>query len=68
MYVSSGSACSLNNPSEKSPSLHALGLTPTQMDESIRLSFGRYNTLEDADAFVDAALKIVPMLRRFKRK
>ncbi|MBO4888267.1 MAG: cysteine desulfurase [Firmicutes bacterium] len=68
VYVSSGSACSSNNPSEKSPSLHALGLTPTQMDESIRLSFGRYNTLEDADAFVDAALKIVPMLRRFKRK
>ncbi|MBQ7059559.1 MAG: cysteine desulfurase [Firmicutes bacterium] len=68
VYVSSGSACSSNNPSEKSPSLHALGLTPAQMDESIRISFGRYSTMEDADAFVDAAVQIVPMLRRFKRK
>ena len=57
-----------NNPSEKSPSLHALGLSTAQMDESIRLSFGRYSTLEDADAFVDAVVKILPMLRRFRRK
>ena len=68
VYVSSGSACSSNNPSEKSPSLHALGLSAAQMDESIRLSFGRYSTLEDADAFVDAVVKILPMLRRFRRK
>ncbi len=68
VYVSSGSACSSNNPSEKSPSLHALGLSAAQMDESIRLSFGRYSTLEDADAFVDAVVRILPMLRRFRRK
>jgi len=68
VYISSGSACSSNNPSEKSPSLHALGLTPAQMDESVRISFGRYSTREDVEAFVKAMKLTVPMLRRFRRK
>ena len=68
IYISSGSACSSNRPSEKSPTLHALGLTASEMDESVRVSFGRFSTMEDADAFVDTLKEVLPMLRRFRRK
>ena len=68
VYVSSGSACSSNNPKEKSPTLHGIGLSPVQMDESVRVSFGRYTTEEDIKALVDSMKEKVPMLRRFRRK
>lgn len=68
IYVSSGSACASNKPDEKSPALHAIGLTAAEIDESLRISFGRYNTEEDIQAVVSAMKQVVPMLRRFVRK
>ena len=68
IYVSSGSACSSNKPEEKSPTLHALGFTPAQMDETIRISFGRYSAEEDVMALSAAVKRLVPVLRRFSRK
>ncbi|MBQ4187651.1 MAG: cysteine desulfurase [Firmicutes bacterium] len=67
IYISSGSACSSNKPGEKSRPLAALGLNAQEIDQSLRVSFGRYNTDEDVDAFVAAMTKTVPVLRRFKR-
>ncbi len=68
VYVSSGSACSSNKPGEKSPTLYALGCSAQAMDESVRISFGRYNTEADVEALVSAMKTVVPMLRRFVRK
>ncbi|MCR5006433.1 MAG: cysteine desulfurase [Clostridiales bacterium] len=68
IYVSSGSACASNKPEEKSPALSALGLTATAIDESLRISFCRYNTEEEVYTFVRTLQQFVPMLRRFRRK
>ncbi|MBQ7049274.1 MAG: cysteine desulfurase [Firmicutes bacterium] len=68
VYVSSGSACASNKPEEKSPALNALGLRSAEIDQSLRISFGRYSTEEDVAACVDAMKTVVPMLRRFVRK
>jgi len=68
VYVSSGSACSSNKPEEKSPALHAIGLNNQQIEQSLRISFGRYNTEQDVDACISAMKTTIPMLRRFIRK
>lgn len=68
VYVSSGSACASNKPEEKSPALNALGLRSAEIDQSLRISFGRYSTEDDVAACVDAMKAVVPMLRRFVRK
>ena len=68
VYVSSGSACASNKPGEKSPALNALGLGSAEIDQSLRISFGRYSTEEDVTACVEAMKAVVPMLRRFVRK
>ena len=68
VYVSSGSACASNKPEEKSPALNALGLGSAEIDQSLRISFGRYSTEDDVAACVDAMRAVVPMLRRFVRK
>lgn len=67
IYISSGSACASNKPSEKSRPLSSIGLDAQQIDNSLRVSFGRFSTMEDADAFVDSMVKQVPILRRFRR-
>ena len=51
--VSSGSACS-SHSKDLSPTLTAFGLTPAQIDSTIRVSFSAYNTKEDVDALVEA--------------
>lgn len=48
--VSRGSACKRGR---RSHVLTALGLDPKTIDGAIRLSFSRYNTLAEADAFCD---------------
>lgn len=68
VYISSGSACASNKPAEKSRPLSAIGLNAKEIDNSLRVSFGRYTTLEDADAFVESMVRQVPILRRFRRK
>ncbi|MCF0135853.1 MAG: cysteine desulfurase [Lachnospiraceae bacterium] len=68
VYVSSGSACSSNKPMEKSRPLAALGLSAEQIDNSLRISFGRFSDMTDADACVDSILKNVPVLRMHRRR
>ena len=65
VYISSGSACSSNKPEEKSPALGAIGKTAQEIDQSVRISFSRFNTMDDVNACVKAMETVVPMLRRF---
>lgn len=53
IFVSSGSACSKAKPSHV---LSAMELSREQIQSSLRISFSRYNTLEEAQKFI-AALK-----------
>ena len=61
--VSSGSACS-SGAVEPSPVLIAMGLEAAQAKSSLRFSVGRGNTVEQADALVDAIALSVTHLRR----
>ena len=61
--VSSGSACS-SGAVEPSPVLIAMGLEAAQAKASLRFSVGRGNTIEQADALVDAIALSVTHLRR----
>ena len=65
IYISSGSACSSNKPEEKSRALASIGCSTAEIDSSIRISFGRYSTIEDVMALSDALHKQIPLLRRF---
>lgn len=65
IYVSSGSACSSNHPNLSS-ALGAFGLSPRQADCTIRVSLGRQNTKEDADALCEALGELLPRLQRIR--
>ena len=57
VFISSGSACSSH--SGKSGVLSAFGLTPKEADCTVRLSFSRLNTLEEAKEFCRILKEIV---------
>lgn len=61
--VSSGAACS-SGAVEPSHVLLAIGLAPDAARSSIRFSLGRWNTVEQVDALVDAVAESVAHLRR----
>ena len=50
VYASSGSACSKG---KRSRILTAMNFPPKLIDSALRVSFSRYNTAEDVDAFFD---------------
>lgn len=50
VYVSSGSACSKG---KQSPVLEAMQLPKERIQSALRVSFSRFNTLEDVDALAD---------------
>jgi cysteine desulfurase len=60
--VSTGAACSSGSP-EPSPGLLAMGLTRRQAQNSLRVSLGWENTLEEVDDFVDVLISVVERLR-----
>ncbi len=62
--VSTGSACS-SKTLQGSHILKAIGLPPERAHGSIRVSFSRYNTKEEIDAFIDAFVPAVERLREF---
>ena len=53
VYVSSGSACS-SNTHHKSNALSSFGLSDSEADSTIRISFGLQNTRDDVDNFISA--------------
>ncbi|PKM57338.1 MAG: cysteine desulfurase NifS [Firmicutes bacterium HGW-Firmicutes-3] len=67
IYVSTGSACS-SKKKNHSITLSALNLTHDEKDNAIRMSFSKYNTLEEVNLFIEHLNRLLPILRRFKRK
>ena len=66
IFVSSGSACSAHSRTP-SGTLIAFGLTPSEADCSLRISFSEYNTKEDIDALCDALKSALDRLVRIRR-
>lgn len=56
VYVSNGSACAKG---KKSHVLSAMGLSNETLDKSIRISFSRHNTKEEADLLVNALTELI---------
>ena len=63
--ASSGSACSagLLNPSHV---LLAIGVAPNVASTSLRITFGKENTLEDVDYLVENLTNIIEKIRNEK--
>ncbi|GAD17420.1 cysteine desulfurase family protein [Lentilactobacillus otakiensis] len=57
--VSGGSACTAGSIEPSHVLVAMYGKDSPRISESIRISFGRYNTIEDLDKLVDAITKIV---------
>ena len=51
--ISSGSACSANHAGQPSHVLQAIGLNPIQARGSLRITLGRFNTMEEARRLVE---------------
>ncbi len=62
--ISTGSACS-SKTLKGSHVLRAIGLPPEVSHGSVRVSFSRYNTKEEIDAFVPELVATVKRLREF---
>ena len=60
--VSTGAACS-SADHEPSHVLIAMGRSPVEARSSVRFSFGRSNTREDAHRAVDAVVRAVELMR-----
>ena len=58
IYCSAGSACSTGSI-DVSHVLKAIGISDSDAQTSLRFSIGRYNTLAEIDAVVDALLRIM---------
>lgn len=67
IYVSSGSACSSNHPSQSS-TLQAIHVPQSALDSTVRFSLGIYNDEEQIDYAAKTLAEVLPMLRRFTRK
>jgi cysteine desulfurase len=52
--VSIGSACSNNKTKKLSHVLEAMGMSEREIQGSIRVSFGRFTTLDDIQKFVQS--------------
>ena len=61
IYVSSGSACAKG---EGSYVLSQMGIGRPRVDSALRISFSRYNTLEDAERLRDALIAASQKIRR----
>ena len=61
--VSTGSAC-FSRSLEASHVIMGIGGNHERAHGSVRFTFGRYNTMEDVDAVVDAVAEVVTLLRK----
>ncbi|MBE6661795.1 MAG: cysteine desulfurase [Ruminococcaceae bacterium] len=66
IYVSSGSACSSHSHAP-SPTLLAFGLSPSDAENSIRVSLSEYNTEEEIDRFVECLKNGLGVLVRVRK-
>lgn len=64
--VSAGSACS-SHSRVQSPALTAFGLSPSQIESSLRISFSANNTEEEVDALILAMKDAIERLVRIHR-
>lgn len=67
IYVSAGSACS-SHKRAGSATLTAIGCSKEEMESAVRFSFSGLNTIEEVDIALDVLHKVVPQLRRFRRR
>jgi len=65
--ISSGSACSAIHAGQPSHVLAALGLDPLKARGSLRISLGRFNTMEEANQFLEVLPQAVASLRPIRR-
>lgn len=63
VYVSSSSACAKG---KRSYVLKAMGLSDRLIDSSLRISFSKYNTKDDVDAFLASLKSGIDTLSKFK--
>jgi cysteine desulfurase len=61
--ISSGSACSANHAGQPSHVLQAIGFNPIKARGSLRITLGRFNTMEEAERFVAVLPEVVRSLR-----
>lgn len=61
IYLSSGSACAKGGPSHV---LSAMGIDRKKGDSALRLSLGRYNSLEEVPLFLEALQSAIGRLKR----
>ena len=67
IYVSAGSACSSNHP-HVSETLAGIGLTPEEIDSTLRFSICENTTKEELDYAVDTIAGMIDTLRKFTRR
>ena len=67
VYVSSGSACSVNHPGV-SGTLKGIGVKKELLDSTIRFSFGLFNQPEEADYCLEVLRELLPVLRRYRAR
>ena len=67
IYVSAGSACN-SKKKVRSSVLSAMGKSDEEIEGSIRLSFSKFNTMEEAEYAVEKLKEQAASLRRFNRK
>ncbi len=65
IYVSTGTSCSSKAGGGM---LYSYGFDEERVLGSIRFGISRYNTIEEAKICVEKIKKIIPMLRRFKKR
>jgi cysteine desulfurase len=61
--ISSGSACSANHAGQPSHVLQAIGFDPIRARGSLRITLGRFNTMEEARRFVEILPRVVKTMR-----
>ncbi len=66
IYVSAGSACSSNRPSQ-SETLKAMGIGKEWISSTLRFSLSRFTTAEEIDYTLETLYDIIPMLRKYTR-
>ena len=65
--ISSGSACSAIHAGQPSHVLAALGFDPLKARGSLRISLGRFNTMDEANRFLEMLPQVVALLRPIRR-